>query len=156
MGSITLSTTPKTDHKQRIKQAEWQLAAGALWSNENDLVFTDEAGGHLKHHTVYNHFKRIAKSIGCGDARFHDLRYSYAINALQAGDSPKIVQEQLGHYSSAFTMDTYAEVSKAMRKESQERMEEYIKSVSNSWWNAVIITVWKLPKSKYAIFFRFL
>ena len=50
--------------------------------------------------------------------------HSYAVNALQAGDSIKAVQEQLGHYSSSFTMDTYAAVSDTMRKDSQERMEE--------------------------------
>ena len=37
------------------------------------------------------------------------------MNALQAGDSIKAVQEQLGHYSTAFTMDVYAAVSDTMR-----------------------------------------
>ena len=43
----------------------------------------------------------------------------------------KDVQEQLGHYSSAFTMDTYAAVSETMRKASQARMEALIKNVSD-------------------------
>lgn len=116
--------------KQQRRQAEWQLAAGEAWSNPHNLVFTDELGGHLKHHTVYNHFKSIVRSIGMEDTRFHDLRHSYAIAALQNGDSPKDVQEQLGHYSSAFTMDTYAEVSDTMRRASQDRMERFIKQVS--------------------------
>lgn len=60
-----------------------------------------------------------------------ECNYSYAVNALQAGDSVKDVQEQLGHYSSAFTMDTYAAVSETMRKASQVRMEALIKSVSD-------------------------
>ena len=62
--------------------------------------------------------------------RFHDLRHSYAVNALQAGDSAKIVSEQLGHYSAAFTLDTYAAVSKTMRKESQEHMEQLFQAVT--------------------------
>ena len=102
-----------------------------MWDNQCDLVFTDETGHHLKHHTVYNHFKYIVRSIGLEATRFHDLRHSYAINALQNGDSPKDVQEQLGHYSSAFTLDTYAEVSDTMRKASQDRMELFIKQVSD-------------------------
>ncbi len=116
---------------QRVEQAEWQLSARKLGGNEHDFVFTDESGMHLKHHTIYNHFKSIVKQIGCESTRFHDLRHSYAINALQAGDSPKVVQKQLGHYSSAFTMDTYAEASKVMRKASQDRMERFIKQVSD-------------------------
>ena len=117
--------------QQRIKQTEWQLAVGDCWSNDRGLVFTDEVGCHLKHNTVYNHFKAAVRSIGCDATRFHDLRHSYAINALQNGDSPKEVQEQLGHYSSAFTMDVYADVSETMRKASQGRMERFIKQVSD-------------------------
>lgn len=123
-------TIVKVLKAQRVKQIEWQLAAGPLWNNERNLVFTDELGAHLKHRTVYRHFKSIVASIGMGDTRFHDLRHSYAVNALQAGDSIKAVQEQLGHYSSAFTMDTYAAVSNTMRKASQDRMEALIKQVS--------------------------
>lgn len=117
--------------KQRLQQMEWKLAAGELWSNSLNLVFTDDCGNHLKHDTITDHFKKIVTSIGLPSVRFHDLRHSYAINALQAGDSVKAVQEQLGHYSSAFTMDVYAAVSNTMRKESQERMEDLIKAVSD-------------------------
>lgn len=116
---------------QQIRQTEQRLAAGHLWNNERNLVFTDALGEHLKHRTVNNHFKAIVSSLGLDATRFHDLRHSYAVNALQAGDSVKAVQEQLGHYSSAFTMDTYAAVSETMRKASQDRMEALIKSVSS-------------------------
>ena len=116
---------------QRRQQLEWQLAAGPCWNNPHSLVFTDPLGEHLKHRTVNNHFKAIVASLGLEDTRFHDLRHSYAINALQAGDSIKAVQEQLGHYSSAFTLDTYAAVSDTMRKGSQDKMEALIKAVSD-------------------------
>lgn len=116
---------------QKAQQAEWRLAAGPLWNNERNLVFTNELGEHLKHRTINNHFKKIVASIGLPETRFHDLRHSYAVNALQAGDSVKDVQEQLGHYSSAFTLDTYAAVSDTMRKASQARMEALIKNVSD-------------------------
>lgn len=116
---------------QQAQQAEWRLAAGAAWNNPHNLVFTDELGGHLKHKTIHNHFKKIVASIGLESTRFHDLRHSYAVNALQAGDSIKAVQEQLGHYSSAFTMDVYAAVSDTMRRDSQERMETLFKAASD-------------------------
>jgi hypothetical protein len=97
--------------EQKRQQMEWQLAAGELWQNSERLVFTDEMGRHIRHNTMLCHFKDIVTSIGRPNVRFHDLRHSYAISALQAGDSVKNVQEQLGHYSSAFTMDIYAAVS---------------------------------------------
>lgn len=116
--------------EQKRQQAEWQLSAGSSWSNPHDLVFTDEMGGHLKHKTVYKHFKAIVNQIGMGETRFHDLRHSCAIMALQSGCSVKAVQEMLGHYSNAFTMDVYGEVSEAMMEDTRTRMEELFDAVS--------------------------
>ena len=116
--------------EQRTEQLKWRLAAGEAWENPHNLVFTNQLGGHLKHHTVYAHFKQIVKKIGMPETRFHDLRHSYAVNALQNGDTPKDVCEQLGHYSTAFTMDVYGAVSDTMRRASQERMENYILQIS--------------------------
>ena len=117
--------------RQKAQQAAWKLAAGECWSNPHDLVFTNELGGHLIHDTVYRHMKRIVKQLGMESTRFHDLRHSCAIIALQAGCSVKAVQEQLGHYSSAFTMDTYAAYSQTMRKDTQDRMEQAFQQARN-------------------------
>lgn len=112
---------------QRREQAAWRLAAGSAWQNERDLVFTDELGGHLKHNTVFVHYKKIVRSLGL-DARFHDLRHSCAILELQSGVSVKTVQEQLGHYSSSFTLDVYADVSKSMWDDAREKVEAVIQA----------------------------
>lgn len=117
--------------EQRRQQMMWQLAAGEAWNNDRNLVFTNELGGHLKHNTVYLHFKKAVTSIGMDATRFHDLRHSCAIMELQAGCSVKAVQEQLGHYSSAFTMDTYAAVSETMKQDTKDRVESFIKQVSD-------------------------
>ena len=68
--------------------------------------------------------------IGRGDARFHDLRHSYAVAAIRAGDDIKTVQENLGHATAAFTLDVYGHVTPQMKKASAERMEQFIRSVS--------------------------
>lgn len=115
---------------QRTLQQQWEAASHGTWSNPDNLVFTNQVGGHLVHGTVYRHFKKIVRSIGMDETRFHDLRHSYAINALQYGDSPKEVCEQLGHFSTAFTMDTYAAVSHTARTAAQARMEQFIQTVS--------------------------
>ena len=61
--------------------------------------------------------------------RLHELRHSYAIAALQAGDDIKTLQENLGHHTAAFTLDTYAHVTARMKRESSARMDSFIKSV---------------------------
>lgn len=112
----------------RAKQAQQQLLAGSLWE-KSGLVFTDERGHHLAIHTVYIGFKKVAASIGRPDARFHDLRHSYAVAAIRSGDDIKTVQGNLGHATAAFTLDVYGHVTDQMKQASAARMENYIKAV---------------------------
>mgnify|MGYP004647564293 FL=1 len=116
---------------QQQKQLEERFRAQSAWCNEWNLVFTDELGGHLSAVTVYNNFKRLAKQAGFPEARFHDLRHSYAVAALQSGDDIKTVQENLGHHAAAFTLDVYGHVTERMKEDSAARMEAFINGVSN-------------------------
>lgn len=115
--------------RQRSHQAEQQLKAGPLWE-DSGLVFTNAQGHYLSPRTVYDSFKRIAARIGCPDTRVHDLRHTYAVNALRAGDDVKTVQGNLGHATAAFTLDIYGHVTGQMKEASAARMESFIKTVS--------------------------
>ena len=114
--------------EQRLSQMEARLRAGAAWEDTN-LVFTNEVGGHLVDNTIYKHFKKIVTSIGMPDVRFHDLRHSYSVAAIRAGDDIKTVQGNLGHATAAFTLDVYGHVTDQMKQASASRMESYIKDV---------------------------
>ena len=114
----------------RARQAEQRLKAGPLWE-DSGLVFTNELGRHLAIHTVYKDFKRAVAAIGRPDARFHDLRHSYAVAAIRAGDDIKTVQGNLGHATAAFTLDVYGHVTQQMQQASAQRMEGYIKGILN-------------------------
>ncbi|MCF2665097.1 site-specific integrase [Oscillibacter valericigenes] len=111
-------------------QAEIQIKAGSAWHNPDNLVFTDELGGHLTKSAVYRAFKSAVQSIGRPDARFHDMRHSYAVAAIRSGDDIKTIQSNLGHATAAFTLDVYGHVTDKMKQESASRMETFIKSVS--------------------------
>lgn len=114
---------------QKRKQTEWRLMAGSAWESSG-FVFTNELGRHLARQTVYMHFKRIAESIDVPEARLHDLRHTYAVASLRAGDDPKTVSENLGHATVAFTLDIYGHVTEQMKKDSARRMQAYIDSLS--------------------------
>lgn len=58
-----------------------------------------------------------------------DLRHSYAVAALRAGDDIKTVQGNLGHHAASFTLDVYGHVTEEMKQASANRMEQYIKNV---------------------------
>lgn len=117
--------------RHKVTQAEQRLLAGELW-HQSDLVFTDALGNHLTKPTLYRAFKKAAAAIGRPDARFHDLRHSYAVAAIRSGDDIKTVQGNLGHATAAFTLDVYGHVTDQMKQSSADRMEAFIKSVSGS------------------------
>ncbi len=81
---------------------------------------------------MYKDFKAIMREIGLEQARSHDLRHSYAVASLESGDDIKTVQENLGHATASFTLDVYGHVSQRMRRQSADRMEQFIHSVSSS------------------------
>ena len=114
---------------QKLKQNGMRLEAGNSWE-ENDLIFSNKTGGFLSYRTVYDCFKRIVDKIGSPSTRFHDLRHTYAVLAIKSGDDIKTVQENLGHATAAFTLDVYGHVTAQMRRDSADRMEQVIKSVS--------------------------
>jgi integrase len=114
---------------EKIKQAKNRLKAGTAWENTENFIFTNEIGEYVKHPTLLKHYKKVVARIGYPELRFHDLRHAFAVLSLQAGDDIKTVQENLGHHSASFTMDTYAHVTDAMRKESSDKMEALIKSL---------------------------
>ena len=99
-----------------------------IWE-DSGLVFTDELGHHLTANAVYKDFKAVVASIGRPDARFHDLRHSYAVAAIRSGDDIKTVQGNLGHATAAFTLDVYGHVTEQMKQESAARMQSYIKDI---------------------------
>lgn len=118
--------------QQRRRQLEMRLMAGPAWSNSENLVFTDTLGNHLKHDLIYRHLKRIFAQMGVPALRFHDLRHSYAVLSIQAGDDIKTIQENLGHYSAAFTLDVYGHVTERMKRDSSERMDRYIHTIASN------------------------
>ncbi len=110
---------------EKVKQAKNRLAAGTVWSNPGDLVFTDESGRHYAVSTFYKYFKKIAASIGRPDARPHDLRHTAATVAIASGADVKSVQDMLGHATASFTLNVYAHTSEQMMKDTSSRMQSY-------------------------------
>lgn len=131
--SRTLTVPPFVmDILKRVfrEQKEARFTAGLAWDNEWNLVFTNELGRFINPTTALKRFKAVAARIGRPDARFHDLRHTYAVTALQEGDDVKTVQQNLGHATASFTLDVYGHVSEKMKKESAARMQNYFEKIS--------------------------
>lgn len=77
----------------------------------------------------YRNLKRIFTAMGVPNLRFHDLRHSYAVLSLQSGCDIKTVQENLGHYAAAFTLDTYGHVTEQMRRDGVDKINRYVEGM---------------------------
>ena len=128
--TITTATSVLTTLKaQKRQQAEWQLRAGAVWNNAHNLVFSNEIGAPFDQWRAEEGFKRALTAAGLEGVRFHDLRHTYAVNAIRAGDDIKTIQGNLGHASAAFTLDRYGHFTERMKQDSAARMDGFIKDV---------------------------
>ena len=117
---------------QLERQQKEQEQAGEMWDNQFNLVFTDAFGKYLVRRTVVKHFKKISQRAGLSnDARFHDLRHSFAVSSLYAGDDIKTVQANLGHATAQFTLDVYGHVTQKMRQDSANRMQKFYEQLSS-------------------------
>lgn len=123
--------------EQRLRQIEMKMESGSAWQGfktakemQTALVFTNSMGTEINPKVFYEHYKKIAKSIGIPESRVHDMRHTYAVLCLQNGDDIKTVQENLGHATASFTLDVYGHVSDKMREESANRMQRYISEIA--------------------------
>lgn len=124
-GLVLSSSAVAALELQKGNQARLREQMGSEWE-VSKLVFTDEFGHHLTNSRVYRHFKRIVARIGRPDARFHDLRHSYAVLSLQAGDDIKTLQNNLGHATASFTLDRYGHATDDMKQASADRLEAFV------------------------------
>ncbi|MDO5784318.1 MAG: site-specific integrase [Eubacteriales bacterium] len=112
--------------QQEQVQKQQQELAGDLWDNGLNLVFTNGIGHPISDRTLYRHYKRIVADMNRPELRFHDLRHTYAVNSLLAGEDSKSVSANLGHKSVAFTLDVYAGFTNDMREISSVRQQKLI------------------------------
>jgi integrase len=67
-------------------------------------------GRPINSNYLVQRFKQLLCEAGLPMMRLYDLRHTAATLALAAGVPAKVISEQLGHASSAFTVDVYSHV----------------------------------------------
>ena len=76
--------------------------------SENNLVFSDVNGGHIKYDAARNRFRAILKKANISEITeltLHSLRHSFATLGLEKGIDLKVMQELLGHVGFSITGD---------------------------------------------------
>jgi integrase len=93
-------------------------------------MFKTISGQPINSDYLARQFKRILRQAGLPRMRLYDLRHTAATLALAAGVPAKVVSEQLGHATSAFTLDVYSHVLPHMQEEAASRVEALLYSTA--------------------------
>lgn len=80
----------------------------------------------LRPSVVHQRLHRLLDHAGCERIRFHDLRHTFATNALAHGMDVKTLSTILGHVSSATTLNTYSHVTDEMRQRAAVKIDQGI------------------------------
>ena len=115
-------TTREVLRAWRADQLKRRLLLGPAWE-ESGLVIDRGDGRHVHPDAPARRFARLMERLGMAQVRFHDLRHGFATRCLEAGLSPTVVSEALGHASVAFTLDTYSHVLPSMQGETARVLE---------------------------------
>jgi integrase len=132
-GRWCFSDTKRSRSRRPIRLQSWivtllrdlqtKASPQDFYPDAHDLVFRTQLGQPISADYLAKKFRSILEAAGVPRMRLYDLRHSAATIALAAGVSPKVVSEQLGHASTAFTLDTYAHVLPHMQDEAAARVE---------------------------------
>jgi integrase len=138
-GGWRFAETKRSHSRRVIKLQEWVQEllhdlraesrpepAGSSWSGASDLIFTNPSGRPIDSDNLARKFKSILEHAGLPIIWLYDLRHTGATLALAAGVPPKIVSEQLGHASAAFTLDIYSHVLPHMQEQAAMKVEELL------------------------------
>ncbi len=73
--------------------------------------------------SVRKRMQIILERAGCKKVRFHDLRHTFSVMALENGMDIKSLSAMLGHNSSATTIDIYSHITDIMRKQAAAKID---------------------------------
>jgi integrase len=121
-----LSLTPQMVamfRQHRARQAEAQMAAGALWQ-DHGLIFASEVGTPMDPDNFSHSFSRLCEKAGLGHWHPHELRHSGASLMLAQGTPLHVVSEVLGHASIAITKDVYGHLLEGDKRAAAESMSQ--------------------------------
>lgn len=105
---------------RQIQQQD-AITAGEAYAASGFIV-TNPMGGYIEPDTFRGYYKKL---LAAGELRpftFHALRHTFATRALEQGMDAKTLSVLLGHYSVAFTLDTYAHVLDDHKRENMALM----------------------------------
>lgn len=91
--------------------------------DENSYVFS-ESSIPIDPRSYQKLFKKLLKSAGVSDRKFHAIRHTFATRALELGVDIKTLSEILGHSNVSITLNVYAHSLMEQKKIAIEKFNE--------------------------------
>jgi len=107
----------------------------AVWGagfHDDSYVIRQENGEPFKPDSITHKWRRFEKKHGLSHIKFHGLRHSNATALIQAGVSPKVVQQRLGHADVTITLNTYTHVLPSMDQDAASRLDNIVFSATDN------------------------
>lgn len=114
--------------KYRAEQLKNKMFYGEFWQECNeDYVLRRENGEYANYYALkQSFFIQIPKHLGF-PVNFHSFRHTHATRLIEAGISPKVVQERLGHSDISITMNKYVHSTEQMQQTAVEVFDKIAK-----------------------------
>lgn len=102
------------------------------------MFWCPRTNGYWSPDSLRHLHKQMLAAAGVDESvRFHDLRHTFSTLAIQSGVDAKTVAGMLGHYSAAFTLDTYTHVTEQMKRGAAEKIGVFMNASVNVQVNVV-------------------
>lgn len=109
----------------RKDQLEQQIAAGANWRNNLNLVCTKVNGVPISSKAIGHLFSRRARSLGY-NVTFHGLRHTHVSMLIKAGVPINTISARVGHSTPSITHDIYAHLLPGMGRDAVDLFERML------------------------------
>ena len=109
----------------QAEQKENRKLCGRSYNKKYDgYICVDPMGNLLLPNALSDSFQLVLRDYNLRRIRFHDLRHTFATRALERGMDYKTLSAILGHYSVAFTMDTYVHSVDEHKRHEMDKMDD--------------------------------
>ncbi len=114
--ATTVIKLPLVDDAGHIKK----YVSGFLFTNTSGNVWSEPAFRCLINRIVEQYNKGVGKTEKIDNFCPHMVRHTYTTLAYSAGADVKIVSQNLGHASTAVTLDTYTHLTEDKKRQQEE------------------------------------
>ena len=122
-------TIPMNDDIRRVLAEQKARNAAMFGDRVTGLVFPSTTGGVARPSSVDTCLKGIARAAGVDHFGAHAFRHTFASSMVDAGVSPEVLKNILGHTNVKITIDTYYHVDGDRLRDAMQKKVVAFRSV---------------------------